>query len=302
MNKKQNFDNIQTVLAILITNSCMVENLPLEANKILNRFRLKLKDKNELKLFFKKHHKQFIASSLLLKKKRWDDIQNSLHLIRKIFEKSNLDDFFEKYLRQIHYRESVPKNPLVESVIFCKYLIESGCCKDSVKTEIINYEILRNSVIINFISDDTKYIHHHLMTEQLGNLDLNRNVFFIHPSAKIAHFNFNVSAYVQEIANEEKVLKFKTEYISEIQSLLFYKNWIKGGASVIKLNKLIEKIFDAVFQFKVISLETILQNDWPYSADFIKKALLSLAKCGLIAVVPKAIVQTKSFQKEVNYV
>lgn len=286
MNNNFNYDSAQSVLAKLVTMPHLCEKINEDADKILGNFLLLDHDKVKLLQFFKTYSVKFIASSRLLKKKRWDDVCEAMQLFKHVVAPDELAISWDNYLRTLDIKADSPKNPLIESVNFCTYLLNEKIFEGYVINELIKYEIVRNNVIINYSNDTTSYLDK-FHTEINYNLDRHNTVLFVHPCAQISVFNINISYYI-DAAYNNKLSKADIErFTPEKQTIICYKNWKNGGVATIKTGKIIQDIVYEILNVKHISIDALLTRFNQFNESDILNLIKKLTDAGIILPIYK---------------
>jgi hypothetical protein len=258
-------ETVQSVLAKLITTPahtvCDMNN----SEKLLSPFNLSENDKKLLIQFFENYGEKFRASTILLRKRRWDNIKQSLQLVTKIFKFHPLEQYWDAYLKQLTYFNKTPKNPLIESVQFCEFLLTLNDLP-VVYYPLIEYEKTRNQTIINYSLDFNDYKNN------------NKNIL-IHPCYIIKDFNCNISELVKLILLENLPQSLEKTYALSNESILFYKNWRKGGVATLKITPVIKNFIFLITQGNTFSS---ISESLNLSKEVFDRFLKKLIDCGLI--------------------
>ena len=122
-------------MAMLILKPHLIEKILMNLSS-LNNYELTKNVKNELITFFKNEGNKFFFNSLLLKKRRFQNIQKLFKLSNHHYGEDFLEKWWNKYM--IDLEVSPPQNPLYEASFFSDY-IRNNTMDDSFKS-LINYE------------------------------------------------------------------------------------------------------------------------------------------------------------------
>lgn len=222
-----NTETLSSVLAKLVTNPSYVEKNIHNVSTLLADFDISSHDNALLKDFFREYGKQFLASTRLLKKRRWDNIKQSLQLLTLVLSSEKLNTLWEAYTQNIGLQDEVPKNPLIESTRFCEYLLAHGSLT-AIENALITYELIRNQTIVNFSMDFTDYA-------------AEKSFKAIHPCYVVKSFECNISALVKATNQGQKSEHLSSIYQPIPETILFYKNWKKDGVASLKINPYVEQ-------------------------------------------------------------
>ncbi|OGT38687.1 MAG: hypothetical protein A3F11_03590 [Gammaproteobacteria bacterium RIFCSPHIGHO2_12_FULL_37_14] len=226
-------DPTQLLLAKLVTNPRYVREVISNADEFLNILGIEKNQKIELVDFFKNHGEKFLASSQLLAKKRLDNIVEAMQVGRKIFSYELLKRYFENYLEKTGLDEYVDKNPISESILFCKYIIANENTDEREKV-ILDYDLTRNIVLQQLMNDHKSYESLVYDLETVINTKDCQLSALIHPSIQIKKFPAGTSLMVKAIINNVPNVGISASTDEEI--LIFHKNWRKGGVVTLKVS------------------------------------------------------------------
>lgn len=281
-----NISSTQTILAMVITNTRYALKLAEDPRKFCNKFHFNNRVSDELCNFIASNGQQFMKSSLLLKKKRFDAILETLSILAKIYSTDEIECMWDRYLTRLTLEDLVPKNPLLESTLFCETIIKYEQISD-IEKNLIQYEIERNKSIVEHALENTAYKNQAIEFNH-DNIETHQNHKpILHPSFRISQFDMNISDIVQNVLSGTEKNKLNNIHKAQTESILFCKNWSKGGILSIKLsNELLEAI-------KLISnststkayVDNVAMTLKKTDLD-IKKLLTTLKNSGVIIFVP----------------
>ncbi len=125
------YDNLQYVYACLLTHSKWVNKLIKYWFEINDHFNLSPKNKLTFKKFITDQGEKILSTSIIMEKKRWREVYLTFKFLPKLVVKKDLKDH-------------IPKNPILESVKFLDYMLNTYS-NNKIINSIIQYELLRNS-------------------------------------------------------------------------------------------------------------------------------------------------------------
>lgn len=266
---------LQSLLSKLVTNPrCLMRALgsPLS---FVEEIRLNPTDKILLVDFLNENCHKFLASALFLFRKRFLSVLETLHLIEKIYSIDELDIFWTKYMATFKLYDNPPKNPMYESLTFCKYVLAREEL-DEIEKLIFQYEIYRNEICLqyNTYQDDK----HTLVSRN----SLSTNLF-IHPCSQIIVFNGNISDIIKSCVNNKISLeKASIIYKKCEEYILFFKNFKIGKMTTIKISELHKLIIETIQASKDLKKAFRIMHA-KYNIDYeqFKKVALQLVSIGL---------------------
>lgn len=259
---------IQKALAALITNPLYALNFEELNEQIGEQLQLSTQEMEELFKFYKINNHRFTASSKILSKNRWDNVKQSLPIICKFISRGKLDEIWHQHLYKKNLDLLTPKNPLMESLVFCKYLLQSKNLSDQ-ERQIVKYEYIRNEVT---------YSHH-----ERFDINIPRRIDITSDSNFAAYaIYFDKSYQVHEFELDLFMLLRKQELVYEKTKILFFKNLTKEGVGSIKLNDKISLIMELAVYRKNVS--EIMNSLAVSSREIFINLLKQLTDCGLLYI------------------
>ncbi|MBB3229155.1 hypothetical protein FHW69_003809 [Luteibacter sp. Sphag1AF] len=179
-------------------------------------------DRQELVAFLDQHGPAFRMSVLLLRKRRMDNVLETLSTVSQMFSDYELACYWDDYLDTLDLHVATPKNPLLESVYFARHVLTTLPAND-VHSSIVAYDLARNEVIAAVAADEAI---HPVPTNAVSPSDW---APYVHPAMRSANFMHNVSAMVRMVtrgAGRNEVLQ---AHGKKAETIVFFKNWRKGG-------------------------------------------------------------------------
>ena len=287
MNRVDPSNNIQLLLSKLVTNpSFLIKSLENPA-KFVKSINLTDSTAQQFIEFAEKYGQKFMISALVLRKKRLIDIKASLNLLNIFYNERQFDKFWDRYLSEIELDDVVPKNPLLESVKFCQYLLD----KEKISTleqSLITYDLVKTKVMIDYGLHPHAYNHlrYSNLDEKLLNSE-NTKIFF-HPCMQIQPFNNNISEVVKYLL-KNKSSKEIVNIIHQpsIEELLFFKNIHKGTILAVKLDNTLKSVIEALQQSEhsrhaFENMKRYLNINLKESINVVK----NLVDSGLVMLIP----------------
>lgn len=220
---------VQQALAMLVVNPAA--SLRLLETRDPSSVGLEMSDqtKSALISFLSTHGRAFRTSVLLLRKRRLDSVLDTLTVVSRLFSEYELACYWDDYLASIAIEERCPKNPLFESLHFCRYVLGSLSQSDP-HAALMAYDLARNEVMAAIATDGVPYYH------DPANEDSGRYAPFLHPSSRVEAFPTNVGVMVKMLADgisRNLVIEAST---GQPEVVLFFKNWKRGGVGSLRLN------------------------------------------------------------------
>ncbi|KTC93171.1 MULTISPECIES: hypothetical protein [Legionella] len=270
--------SIQKALAALITNYNILENYNNYREQIISELNLSQSDANILNDFYESNKHSFTASAKILKKNRWDDIQLSIPISASYIDHQTLSLIWEDYLSAYKITDIVPKNPLVESILFLNF-VENSHLLNAVQKELIKYERIRNEVTYkhheNFISPTINQEHN--PTEDTMSFYSS----YMHECNRIETFEYNISAVIiNHPINEEEIVK-------EICYVLFFKNLNKEGIGTLRISCDGKNIIDNISTNMGSLLEIYEFNKTKLTKKEFLQFIANLKKIGVLSINKK---------------
>jgi hypothetical protein len=267
------------LLAKLVTNPRLVREAIGNTDEFITWLRIEKDQRQDVVEFFKKHGKRFLASSQLLIKKRLDDIVEAMQVGKKVFSYESLQRYFENYLEKTGLDEYVPKNPLAESILFCRYIIssENVCEREKI---ILDYDLTRNLVFQDLMNDVNNYNYVIHDVEAVGCISAYQLKAVAHPSIRIKSFPAGTSLIIQAIKNNAPNDSIKL--LSESEILIFHKNWKKGGVATLKISSDTEKFIKILTGSASLGHAYYLLNkETGKDVEVLRPMVAQLIECGL---------------------
>lgn len=272
----------QSLLAMLVTNARYALKLAEDPVKFCRKYKFNEAITIELADFMKTYGQQFMKSALLLKKKRFDSILEALPILMKIYGEECIENMWERYLTTLSLNDIVPKNPLSESIIFCTYILEFEKTT-SIEKNLVKYEISRNQSILDHGLENKKYKRQAVELDFDTQTDFFSHKPIIHPSFKLVTFKINISSLVQSVLNGKNTADLESIAVQSNETILFSKNWIKGGILSIKLTNDLHEIIK-ILSTALSTADFIrkVKNRFNQSDSDILKLLVTLKNTGVI--------------------
>jgi hypothetical protein len=187
------------------------------------------KERSNLVSFLNTHGRAFRTSVLLLRKRRLDNVLETLSVTAKLFSDYELSCYWDDYLASIAIDFPSPKNPLLESIRFCCFLLNS-LPPVAPQAALVAYDLARNKVIVDAAADETSYRHDSHIEDHA------RWAPLLHPSARAEAFSTNVGAMVKLVAQGADRNRVFEVSNGQPETILFFKNWARGGVGSLRIN------------------------------------------------------------------
>ncbi|MCC8469110.1 hypothetical protein [Xanthomonas phaseoli] len=182
-----------------------------------------------LNVFLESHGAAFRASVLMLRKRRLDNILDALTVTSLLFSEYELSCYWDDYLASIANQSPTPKNPLLESVAFGRFLIETLPADDP-HVALVEYDVTRNGVAAAAAA--SRYTLHE---------SPERGLLLLHPASQIVGFLVNVACLVKAVTSGMTRNAVLDAIVKVPERILFFKNWKRGGVGTLKLGSAVEK-------------------------------------------------------------
>lgn len=193
------------------------------------------KERDDFSSFLLRHGQAFRASVLLLRKRRMDNVLDVLSIVAKLFSEYELACYWDDYLASIPVGELRPKNPLLESIQFGRFLL--GCFPPAdPHSTLVAYDVARNEVLASIAADETSY------DDIIHDEDHACWSPFLHPSAHAVEFQLKVGALVKMIASGIDRNKVLEAVVAQPETILFFKNWVRGGVGSLRINSAVNNV------------------------------------------------------------
>lgn len=290
---RQKSQNIQLVLSKLINNPrCLIRALG-SPGLFFSELELSESCQEELINFLNTNSHAFLSSSLFLARKRFLAILESLQLFTKLKTLDCLDIYWNKYLFSFKLDDHAPKNPIYESLDFCRY-IKKNEKLEKLEEIILDYEIERNTTILSYSTCPDSYSSLRIHTEKITEDNLQHYQLFFHPCLRIVKFFCNLSSLIASCQTQPSLDFLCKKYKKEEEYVLFYKNYNNGKITSVKFTQQLKDIFDGFLSGQ--SLQDNL-NLWSKNSivafDEFKQVLDSLVNFGICMVLPFEIEDSK---------
>tara|TARA_R110000868_G_scaffold396846_3_gene669214 strand:- start:191 stop:1069 length:879 start_codon:yes stop_codon:yes gene_type:complete len=272
----------QLLLAKLVTNPRLVREAINKTDEFMGWLNIGEKQRHELVGFIKTHGERFLASSQLLAKKRLDDIIDAMQVGRKIFVYELIQNYFENYIEKTGLDEYVSKNPIVESIHFCKYIIsnENICDRERI---VLEYDLTRNLVLHELMIDGESYGELIQEPEAVSSAPVCQIKALIHPSIRIKKFPAGTSLMIKAIANNSSDDRLLIS--SEEEILIFHKNWLKSGVVTLKVSPdTVEFIKTLMSTDSLGHAYHLLHEVSGVDIEILKQVVRRFIECGLCAI------------------
>ncbi|MEG8132740.1 hypothetical protein G3N89_20115 [Xanthomonas hortorum pv. gardneri] len=183
-----------------------------------------------LNVFFESHGAAFRASVLMLRKRRLDNILDALTVTSRLFSEYELACYWDDYLASIATQAPTPKNRLLESVAFGRFVIETLPADDPHVT-LVEYDVTRNGVAAAAAAASRYTLHE----------SPERGLLLLHPASQIVGFMVNVAGLVKAVTSGMTRNAVLDAIVKGPERILFFKNWKRGGVGTLKLGSAVEK-------------------------------------------------------------
>lgn len=186
-----------------------------------------------LNVFLESHGAAFRASVLMLRKRRLDNILDALTVTSRLFSEYELSCYWDDYLVSIANQSPTPKNPLLESVAFGRFVIET-LPTDDPHVALIEYDVTRNGVAAAAAAAAaaSSYTLHE---------SSERGLLLMHLASQIVGFMVNVACLVKAVTSGMTRNAVLDAIVKGPERILFFKNWKRGGVGTLKLGSAVEK-------------------------------------------------------------
>ncbi|WP_445496944.1 hypothetical protein [Photorhabdus sp. SF281] len=215
MNKRE----INIYLSKLISNPKYSIKMYENPNKFMDKYRVAQENREVLINFFRKNGGRFVNSSILQKIKRMDGLKGALPNIYKYLGEEKFEFEFEKYLNSLNFNNEVKKNPVIESEVFCNFMINST--EDEILELIALYEKEKNRLIIDLQNMNNNSWKDYIPKTDIGKME---KIFVIsHPTVRIKKFAKNISVLLNLLHKGEPPNVLKDHLMEKRSNILFYK-------------------------------------------------------------------------------
>lgn len=218
---------VQQALAMLVVN-------PAAALRVLDTQSLSCvgldvppQEHDEFASFLAVHGRAFRASVLLLRKRRMDNVLDTLTVSKQLFSEYELACYWDDYLASLPIDAMTPKNPLLDSISFGRFILAELTLADP-QSALVAYDVARNEVLAAIAADENQY------NRVIDAEEASQWAPFVHPAARMETFATNVGTMVKLLAagkERNQVLEAST---AQTESILFFKNWVRGGVGSLR--------------------------------------------------------------------
>lgn len=230
--------SIQKALAALVTNVNFSENYTNFRSQIISELNLNQSDTDLLDSFYENNKNRFTASARILKKNRWDDIKSSLPIVVNNIDAEILNIIWDDYLSNSKITDNIPKNPLVESILFAKFA-EKSLLLIPVKQQLIKYERTRNEVTYKHHEN---FIQHIFATESdVNEASMSNFSIYIHECFRIEEFEYDILKIINK-----GILRKNEESVRDNCVVLFFKNLNKEGIGTLRISNDAKKLINHI--------------------------------------------------------
>lgn len=184
-----------------------------------------------LSAFLESHGAAFRASVLMLRKRRLDNILDALTVTPRLFSEYELSCYWDDYLTSVATQAPTPKNPLLESIVFGRFVIDA-LPTDDPHAALVEYDVTRNAVAAAAAVDVRRYTLH--ASPESGAL-------LLHPAAQVTGFTVNVASLVKAVTSGMTRNAVLAAASSAPERILFFKNWRRGGMGTLKVGRAVEE-------------------------------------------------------------
>ncbi len=277
----KNIKSLQHLMACLTTHEHYLNIALKEPKSFLQQFNLCQGDKEKFQDFLKCHSERFKAATLLLSKKRWEEVMVGLDLVFPLFSESLLKEQWGLYVASYALEQSIPVNPLQDAVQFINFILKNIKVSD-IFNSLLSYQALKLELMMKI---DEITIQENVSKEKKQRDKTDENFFITaNQTVVIKAFNYKISHLVRDINNNKKVPVSFLDY-EEDERLAFYINKDKKTVSIVTVSNYIFEIL------KIVSTEQsmkkcfyTLSKKYPLNEEDFKDNLLQLQVIGLINV------------------
>lgn len=188
-------------------------------------------ERAELGTFLESYGQAFRASVLMLRKRRLDNILDALTVTPRLFSEYELSCYWDDYLLSVATDAPTHKNPLLESILFGRFVIQALPSGD-VHSALVEYDVTRNEVAATAAADVNRYPVHEADE---------RVALFLHPAWRVAGFSINVAAMVKAVMSGRDRNAVLSSAAATPERILFFRNWKRGGVGTLKVNAAVEQ-------------------------------------------------------------
>jgi hypothetical protein len=186
-------------------------------------------ERDQFTSFLVVHGRAFRASVLLLRKRRMDNVLDTLTVTKQLFSEYELACYWDDYLASLAIDAMTPKNPLLDSTSFGRFIL-AGLAPADPQTALVAYDVARNEVLAAVAADESQY------NRILDVEDTSRWAPFVHPSTRMETFPTNVGTMVKLLASGKERNQVLEASTAQAESILFFKNWVRGGVGSLRAN------------------------------------------------------------------
>lgn len=235
--------------------------------------------------FMEEYGSQFVASSLILRRKRYLDVITALDLLSHLYSEIQLEKFWNRYMSNFELNDAVPKNPLMESVVFCQYLLKNEKISET-EYELISYECIQNQTTIEYGLHEQGYSHLKLSPNDVNFFDSEEIFLLFHPCMKIHIFKCNISELIKAVKKDQSLDQITEQFKNCEENIVFYKNWHKGVMTSVKISETLKNIIGYIkYSNNSKQAYNNIKNNLNIDADECKKILQTLIQLGMILLI-----------------
>ena len=277
----ENIKSLQHLMACLTTHENYLNIALKEPKSFLQQFNLCQDDKEKFQDFLKCHSERFKAATLLLSKKRWEEVMVGLDLVVPLFSESLLKEQWGLYAASYALEQSIPFNPLQDAVQFIAFILKNIKVSD-IFNSLLSYQALKLELMMK-IYEVT--IQKSISKEEKLRDKTDENFFITANQAVVTKvFNYKISHLVRDINNGKKVPASFLDYHGD-ERLAFYINQNKKTVSIVTISNYIFDILEVVsIEQRIKKCFYSLSKKYPLNEEDFKNNLLQLQAIGLINV------------------
>ncbi|MDX7997736.1 hypothetical protein FE394_00615 [Xenorhabdus sp. Reich] len=211
---------INIYLSKLISNPKYSIKMHENPHKFMIEHDISKENKELIINFFKINGDKFVKSSILQKIRRMDGLISALPILYSYLGKEKFECKFEEYFINLSFNDNVKKNPIFESVFFCRHIIKNT--KDNIIKSIALYEKEKNKIIINLevkTSDNEKENN----GNEIENNEIPEALLISNPTIRIIKFNIDILSLLSDINKNTSKENYQKKSQRKKSKVLFYR-------------------------------------------------------------------------------
>lgn len=272
-------NKIQYIIACLTTHSLWAAKILNNFSDIFKWFSLTSSEEMKIRSFIKSEGKRLYISALLMEEKRKREVFPTIKYATKLINQDYLKTYWANYVSSFGMTDHIPSTPILESVVFLKYLLDIKL-KDMILNEIIKYEMMKNTTLAYEFTGNEKI---GISDISMINLDFDAYRVYLNPSYSVIKFEFPVSRIIQTLKTIENESIHLDSFNKQDEEVAFFKNQRTGLVKTISIDASSKFILNKIYE--IGQLKEFIENIKNFTLSYADSFVNTMLKNDLIRIV-----------------